>query len=146
MAIEAPFKKSLFSKDSSIIMIKVVAAVIKKGDRYFIARRAQHKDHAGNWEFPGGKIEASESPEKALERELFEEFRIRTQTGEYLISSRHDYGEFQIELMAYASKYIQGEFQLTDHDKIAWVTLDEMDQYKLNKADLPIIEFLRKHE
>lgn len=126
-------------------MIKVVAAIIKKDKQYFVARRAAHKDHAGKWEFPGGKMESSESPEKALERELFEEFRVRTKTGGHLISCNFDYGEFQIELMAYESIYIEGEFKLTDHDRIAWVTLEEMDQYDLNKADLPIVDFLRKH-
>ena len=45
-------------------MITVVAAIIKKNDTYLIARRAKHKDHAGKWEFPGGKIDQGETPEK----------------------------------------------------------------------------------
>lgn len=128
----------------NIIMIKVVAGVIKKGKRYFIARRASHKDQAGKWEFPGGKIETFESPEGALERELYEEFKISTRTGKYLINSICDYGDFKIELMAYESKYISGEFELCDHDMIAWVGLAELENYDMNKADLPIIEFLKK--
>ena len=125
-------------------MIQVVAGVIKKDDRYFIARKARHKDYAGTWEFPGGKIESSESPEAALERELFEEFNIHTRTGVHLISSPFDYGEFQIELMAYESFYLSGSFVLTDHDKMAWVSVAEMDLYNFNSADLPIIELLKK--
>ena len=127
-------------------MIKVVAAVIKRKDLYFIARRAGHKEHPGKWEFPGGKIEASESPEQALERELQEEFSVRTKTGNFLVSSGFDYGDIKIELMAFESNYVSGDFRLSDHDKIAWVKLDEFDQYDLNKADLPIIDFLKKKE
>ncbi|MCA0931724.1 (deoxy)nucleoside triphosphate pyrophosphohydrolase [Lutimonas saemankumensis] len=124
-------------------MIKVVAGVIKKDAQYFIARRASHKDQPGKWEFPGGKIETAESPEMALERELYEEFKIRTQTGKYLIQSICDYSDFQIQLLAYESKYLSGEFELSDHDKIAWVELQEMDRFDMNKADYPIIEFLK---
>ncbi|WKK67483.1 (deoxy)nucleoside triphosphate pyrophosphohydrolase [Lutimonas zeaxanthinifaciens] len=125
-------------------MIQVVAAVIKRNGRYFIARRAPHKDHAGKWEFPGGKIELHESPEEALEREIFEEFGVETTTGSYLTKSHFDYGTIEIELLAYECIYVSGAFKLSDHDKIAWVELQEMDRFDMNKADYPIIEFLKK--
>ena len=119
-------------------MITVVAAIIKKNDTYLIARRAKHKDHAGKWEFPGGKIDLGETPENALERELFEEFRILTKTGKHVTTNQYDYGTFQIELMAYEVAYIGGSFQLTDHDQIAWVTLEEIGLYDLSEADVAI--------
>jgi len=119
-------------------MITVVAAIIKKNDTYLIARRAKHKDHAGKWEFPGGKIDQGETPENALERELFEEFRILTKTGKHVTTNQYDYGTFQIELMAYEVAYIGGSFQLTDHDQIAWVTLEEIGLYDLSEADVAI--------
>lgn len=61
--------------------IDVVAAVIRKGDTVFLARRAEGEHLAGYWEFPGGKIELGESPEASLERELGEEFGITARTG-----------------------------------------------------------------
>lgn len=123
-------------------MIQVVAAIIKKNNTYFIARRASHKVHAGKWEFPGGKIEQGESPEEALERELFEEFGVRTKTGKHVLTTQFDYGTFEIELMTYESSYIEGSFQLKDHDKMAWVQLKDVKHYDLSKADVAICKTL----
>ncbi len=123
-------------------MITVVAAIIKKKDTYFLARRAAHKEHAGKWEFPGGKINEGETPEKALERELYEEFGVVTSTGKHVATSQFDYGAFQIELMAYEVTYIEGVFQLTDHDQIAWVRLEEIKRYDLSEADVSICKAL----
>jgi len=119
-------------------MIPVVAAIMKRNNTYLIARRAPHKDHAGKWEFPGGKIDQGETPEKALERELFEEFAVLTKTGKHITTNQFDYGTFQIELMAYEVAYIGGYFQLTDHDQIAWVRLEEIQLYDLSEADVAI--------
>jgi len=119
-------------------MIKVVAAILRKENTYFIARRGPHKVHPGKWEFPGGKIEHGESPEEALERELFEEFCIQTKTQEHVTTIIHAYKDFQIELMAYRSDFIKGDFQLEDHDKIAWVSLRSMKDYDLAEADVLI--------
>lgn len=119
-------------------MITVVAAIIQKNDTYLIARRAPHKVHPGKWEFPGGKVDQGEAPEKALERELFEEFRILTKTGKHVISSEFDYGTFKIKLMAYEVQFLEGSFQLKDHDQIAWVSLKDIKHYDLSEADLAI--------
>ena len=123
-------------------MIRVVAGIITRNDTILIARRAPHKAMAGKWEFPGGKIEVDESPERALEREILEEFGAVIRAGQFISSNRHDYGDFQIELLAYRASYIQGDFELTDHDQIAWVRKDELGNYDLAEADIPIIEYL----
>ena len=119
-------------------MIPVVAAIIKRNDTYLIARRAKHKDHVGKWEFPGGKVDQGETPEKALERELFEEFGIMTKTGKYITTNIYDYDNFQIELMAYEVHHIKGAFQLTDHDQIAWIGKHNIHLYDLSGADVGI--------
>lgn len=119
-------------------MIDVVAAIIKRNDTYFLARRAAHKVHPGKWEFPGGKINKGETPEKALERELFEEFGIMSKSGKHVLSHQFDYGTFQINLMAYEVSYHGGPFKLTDHDQIAWVRLEEIKQYDLSEADVAV--------
>lgn len=123
-------------------MIEVVAGIIIKEDKVLIARRAAHKAMAGKWEFPGGKIEQGETPQKALERELYEEFGVKTKTGKYITTNKHDYGTFQIKLLAYFSKHIDGDFELTDHDKIAWVKIVLLKNYDLAEADIPIVKIL----
>ena len=127
-------------------MIHVVAAIIKKNKQYLIARRAKHKMHPGKWEFPGGKIETNETPEKALERELFEEFGIASKTGSHVITCIHDYGSIKIKLLAYESIHIKGDFHLSDHDEIAWVKAIEMAEYPFAEADLPIVAHLRLND
>ena len=123
-------------------MIQVVAGIITRNKTVLIARRAPHKPMAGKWEFPGGKIEADESPERALEREIFEEFGVVIRTGPYIASNTHDYGDFKIELLAYYARYVEGEFELTDHDQIAWVSNKELKSYDLAEADIPLIDKL----
>ena len=119
-------------------MIKVVAAIIKRDNLYLIARRAQHKDHPGKWEFPGGKIDKGETPEKALERELFEEFGVFAKTGLHIATVKHDYKTFKIELTAFEVSISEEPLKLTDHDQIAWVTREELGNYELSGADIGI--------
>lgn len=123
-------------------MIQVVAAVIRRGDCFLLARRAAHKAMPGKWEFPGGKVEAGESHESALEREIHEEFGVRIRTGRYLTTSVHEYRDFTIELIAYSADYLEGEFSLTDHDRIAWVRKEDFPDYDLAEADLPVVHKL----
>lgn len=126
-------------------MILVVAAIIKKQNKYLIAKRALHKAHGGRWEFPGGKIEEGETPEIALERELFEELNIKTRIGQYIMSATHNYERFNIELMVYEATHLSGEFTLSEHDEIAWVTAAQMKTYHMSEADLPIIDHLMRN-
>ena len=126
-------------------MFQVVAAILKKESRFLLAKRAKHKSHAGKWEFPGGKIDLYETPEEALERELFEEFKVKTKTGELLGSIEHDYEEFRIELMAYVSSYIAGDFSLIDHEEIAWVAWDELSNFDLAEADRKLVDKIQKN-
>ena len=123
-------------------MLQVVAGIITKENKVLLARRAAHKLLPGKWEFPGGKIEGEESPEAALEREILEEFGVRVKAGEYFTTSRHDYGNFQIELLAYFAAWDHGDFALTDHDRIAWVRIAELNNFDLAAADIPIVEAL----
>jgi len=125
-------------------MIEVVAGILVKESKVLIARRAAHKSLPGKWEFPGGKIEKDETPEVALERELFEEFGIKTKTGKFISTNEHDYGTFKIKLFAYLSEYLMGDFNLTDHDKIKWVNTSQLHGYEMADADIPIILIIKE--
>ena len=123
-------------------MIRVVAGIISRNNTILIARRASHKSLAGKWEFPGGKIEPNESPEQALEREILEEFGAVIEARDYISTNTHDYGDFQVELVAYHARYVKGDIELTDHDQIAWVRKEELMNYDLAEADIPLIEHI----
>lgn len=123
-------------------MIDVVAGLIIQDNKVLIARRASHKKLAGKWEFPGGKVKDGENHHQALERELFEEFGIRTKTGKHFLTHEHEYDTFSIRLIAYFTVYLEGDYKLTDHDSIKWVYLKELVEHDLAEADIPIAKEL----
>lgn len=122
--------------------IDVTAAVLSHNDNILIARRPPSCHLAGYWEFPGGKIEAGETPEICLKRELYEEFNIIADIHDFITESCFDYGSKQIRLLAYHATYCSGTFTLKDHDKLEWVTLADMKNYQFAPADIPIIDHL----
>ena len=122
--------------------LPVVAAVIYQDQNLLLARRKPGKSMGGYWEFPGGKIEAGETAESALARELEEEFSIQVSVGSHIATHRHDYEHIKIELIAHETKIESGEFELCDHDAIVWVTPEEAAGYKLAPADIPILEHI----
>lgn len=125
-------------------MIEVTAAILEEGNKIMIARRAQGKHLAGYWEFPGGKIEQDETPEICLTRELKEEFEIDVKIGKFIGESVFNYPNKTIKLIAFTGQIINGKMMLNDHDKIEWIKLEEINNYKLAPADLPLIELYDK--
>ena len=123
-----------------IKMIKVVAAILKKEDKILIAKKREGKPLAGMWEFPGGKIEEGETPEESLIRELREEMDIKIKVKEYVGQSIYDYGDGKvISLKGFTAEIVEGNIKLTDHDEYKWVTLEEIYNYKVAPADIPLI-------
>lgn len=124
-------------------MKDVTAAIMFKDGHVLIARRAPGEKHEGGWEFPGGKVEAGETPEECLKRELYEEFGIDTEVKEFIISSLYEYAQGAIRLLAYQVDIRKGDFQLRVHDRYAWVRVDELLNYELLPADVPIAIYLK---
>lgn len=120
-------------------MVQVVAAIIIKDDKFLVARRAKHMTHAGMWEFPGGKIDLYETPEQAVERELYEEFNVKSEVQKRLCTVVHDYDSFTIELMAFETRLLEGDLELHDHDQIAWLRADELATVGLTEADQKLV-------
>ena len=125
-------------------MIEVTAAILEEGSKIMIARRARGKHLAGFWEFPGGKIEQDETPEICLTRELKEEFEIDVTIEKYIGESIFNYPNKTIKLKAFTCQIRNGRMKLNDHDKVEWINLEEITNYKLAPADLPIIELYDK--
>ena len=122
--------------------IEVVAAVITKDDKYFVAQRKDSGELARKWEFPGGKLEVGETKEAALAREIKEEFNVNIKVGDFITTVNHEYNGFIITLHAYYATYISGEFNANEHLDTKFLTKEEMKDYEFAAADLPIIEAL----
>jgi 8-oxo-dGTP diphosphatase len=126
-----------------MLMKKVTAALIMQDDKILIARRGLEDKLAGMWEFPGGKIEAGETPEECLKRELMEEFLIDVTVNDFFGESIYDYEFGTIQLLAYWTSWESGELIPTVHDQIEWLHISELEQYDFLPADIPLIRKLK---
>ncbi|BFH60551.1 8-oxo-dGTP diphosphatase MutT [Paenibacillus azoreducens] len=124
-------------------MIQVAAAIIENEQgRILIARKRTGKPQADMWEFPGGKLEAGETPQECLKRELREEMQINIEPYAWFGTNDHHYGEKHIRLIAYKARFIGGAIKLTDHDEFRWVDLHELGEYTFAPADVKFVEML----
>jgi 8-oxo-dGTP diphosphatase len=129
-----------------MILFKVTAAIMIDNGKVLIAQRKPSARLALLWEFPGGKLENGETPEQCLKRELDEEFEIEVKVGAHLGTSIWAYDFGTVELMAFNTKLIGGEFRLNDHVQITWVSREEIDAFEFAPADLPFVEMIRRGE
>lgn len=125
-------------------MIRVTAAVMVSDGMLLIAKRKPEARLPNLWELPGGKVEADETPEECLKREIREEFEIDITVGEYLGSNIHAYDFGTIELMAYRATWDSGDPVLKDHEEIRWAFPHELDQFDFAPADIAFIEKLMR--
>jgi 8-oxo-dGTP diphosphatase len=123
-------------------LTKVTAAVIERNGKVLIARRRKEVGDSGFWEFPGGKLEDGETPEKGLEREIAEELGVRIRVGELLRSVFYRSPALSIELLAYRAILLSDEFKLTDHDEIRWAEPSELEESAFSEPDRPIVRLL----
>jgi mutator protein MutT len=126
------------------MMIDVTAAVWIENGRVLIARRRPEASQAGLWEFPGGKIQAGESPEECLKREIEEELGLRVEVAEFFGESIQAYGDKTIRLLAYRVRSASGQPRANEHAELAWVKMADLGRYRFCAADVPFAEKLRK--
>ncbi|CNI81084.1 MULTISPECIES: pyrimidine (deoxy)nucleoside triphosphate diphosphatase [Yersinia] len=121
-------------------MIDVVAAIIEQNGKILLAQRDSHRDQAGMWEFPGGKVEAGESQQQALIRELAEELNIRATVAEYIATNQWDSPKDRIRLHAWHIDNFSGELVLNCHSALVWLAPEDAYNYPLAPADIPLLE------
>ncbi len=138
----ATINESPSSKDKR--MIEVVAAVIYLGNKILCFKRGASKfDYVSfKYEFPGGKLEAAESPEDALKRELYEELGLFVTVGRKLTTVFHEYPDFSIHMHCYLCVTDKFNGDLTDHVEYAEVEPRDLDQLDWIEADKPIVRLL----
>jgi len=122
--------------------VEVTAGIIWKGQRLLLARRPPGGMLAGLWEFPGGKIEAGETLAACLQREIREELAIDIDVGTCLASVDHEYTHLSITLHALQAYWRDGEPQSIGVDAWKWVTVKQLDEYAMPRADRRILERL----
>lgn len=127
------------------IILVAAAALINQNGEVLIAQRPEGKSMAGLWEFPGGKVDAGETPEFALMRELEEELGIETRPTCYhpIAFASHSYDDFHLLMPLFACRKWRGEIVLKEHQNMKWVKPVDMMQYPMPAADLPLVTTLR---
>ena len=119
--------------------IRVVAAVIKDGERIFAAQRG-YGEFKDGWEFPGGKIEAGETPQDALRREIREELDTEIQVGEKIDTVEYDYPTFHLSMECFWCKVIEGKLVLLEAEASRWLKKEELYYVDWLPADLGLID------
>ena len=120
----------------------VVAAIIIKDDKYFIAQRNRNKHMGLSWEFPGGKVEEGESFEIALKREIEEELNIEINIKNKLGEENYHDEKINVKLHYFICSYTGGDIYLNEHEDSAWVEKSDFKNYNFAEGDSDIINLL----
>ena len=123
--------------------INVVAAIIRDGNRVFATQRG-YGDYKDGWEFPGGKIETGETPQKALVREIKEELDTEIVVGDLLTIIEYDYPTFHLSMQCFWCQIVKGTLVLKEHEAARWLDLESIDSVDWLPADQTIIPLLKE--
>jgi 8-oxo-dGTP diphosphatase len=130
---------------SSAVLLVVAVALIDAQGRILLARRPEGKKMAGMWEFPGGKMDAGETPEAALARELQEELGIEVAASDLapFVFASHPYDSFHLLMPVFLCRRWKGKPVPKEGQVLAWVAPDRLVEYPMPPADRPLIPMLR---
>ena len=120
--------------------VSVVAAVILRenqqtGKKEIFATQRGYGEWKGWWEFPGGKIEAGETPQDALVREIREELATEIRVGESVGTIEYDYPSFHLSMRCFSCEVVSGKLELLEHESAAWLSAENLRSVKWLPAD-----------
>ena len=127
------------------LVLVAACALVDTDGRILLAQRPKGRSLAGLWEFPGGKVEVGETPEKALIRELEEELAIDVSQAclaPFTFAS-HAYPDFHLLMPLYVCRRWRGQVTAQEGQELAWVRAVRLGDYEMPPADLPLIAMLR---
>lgn len=122
--------------------VKVVAAIIRDGNKVFATQRG-YGDYKDGWEFPGGKVEPGETAQQALVREIKEELDTDIAVGDYLTTIEYDYPTFHLSMQCFWCRIVDGTPVLKEHEAAKWLDVDHIDSVEWLPADLTIIDLIK---
>lgn len=123
--------------------IEVVAAIIHDAENRIFATQRGYGEWEGWWEFPGGKMEAGESREEALQREILEELETRIAIERPVTTVEYDYPKFHLTMHCFWCRVEDGSLTLKEHEAARWLGKDELDSVQWLLADLDVVEKLK---
>ena len=123
--------------------IRVVAVI--KNENKILATARGYGEFKGQWEFPGGKIEAGETPQEALVREIKEELETTIQVGDLIDTIEYDYPTFHLSMDCYWCDVVEGELKLLEAESARWLSKEELYDVKWLPADILLIEKIMKN-
>ncbi len=129
---------------SSRLLLVAAAALVDGDGRVLICQRPEGKQLAGLWEFPGGKVEAGETPEQCLVRELEEELGIvaRIDCLAPFVFASHAYADFHLLMPLFLLRRWDGFVERREHADLAWVRPAKLAEYPMPPADRPLVAHL----
>lgn len=125
--------------------INVVAAVIRNTENHILATQRGYGEWKGWWEFPGGKVEANETPEDALKREIREELSANIRVERFLNTVEYDYPTFHLSMRCYLCTLQSEILYMNEHADARWISEAELDCLKWLPADIYIVNELKKN-
>ena len=123
--------------------IEVVAAIIHDDQRRIFATQRGYGEWKDWWEFPGGKMEVGETPEEALQREIWEELETRIVIERFLETVEWDYPQFHLTMHCYLCHVESGHLQLKEHEAAKWLNKDDLESVNWLPADRDLVRKLK---
>lgn len=124
--------------------IEVVAAIIHDAEGRIFATQRGYGEFKDGWEFPGGKMEAGETPEEALRREIWEELETRIEVERLVETVEYDYPQFHLTMHCFLCRVESGRLELKEHEAARWLEKEELGSVDWLPADLQIIDNIRR--
>lgn len=118
--------------------INVVAAIIRDANGRILCTQRGYGEWKDWWEFPGGKLEAGETPEEALKREIREELSTEIRVDEFLCTVDYDYPTFHLTMHCYLCSLLTGALHLNEHKAARWLEISELESVKWLPADVEV--------